>query len=365
MASVLDRRGLAVHALGPPRRARGVEHLGADHRVVDVGALLVGDDGVVHLEAGQIAARVDLDQARPARLGGDGDLVAELARADERLGLAVLDDVRGLLAGQVPVDRREAQPGALGGIEDLDEFGPVRAHQRDGVTGLQATGPQGPGQAVDLRVEVGVGAVPVGRDEREAVRDPGRPPRVQHALGRRGTLVLGDRQSPPSRPDLEGRKRAQLPAVAERLPGHGHGHAAVDLVGRAADDVGHHAHPLLKVYQGDAVGLTTREDGAGESGRCSTTAACTVALPLASRHSSAAGDRAPLRTRGRRPRVEDPPVAGRAPLDEEPALPGGLPERPALGADRRFEAGRRPPAAPRRGFAPVTASPRSRGRRST
>ena len=61
----------------------------------------------------------------------------------ERLGLAVLDDVGGLVAGQVPVDRGEAEARPAGGVEHLDELGPVGAHERDGVAGAEARGGAG------------------------------------------------------------------------------------------------------------------------------------------------------------------------------------------------------------------------------
>ncbi len=186
-----DRR-VAVHAFGPSRGARRVEHLGADHRVVDVRAVLGGDHRVVHLETRHVARGVDLHQAGVARLGGHRDLVTQIARADERLGLAVLDDVGRLGPGEVPVDGGEPKPDALGGVEDLEELGPVGAHQGDGVAGLQTPGPQCPRQPVDVGVQVLVGPVAVGRHEREAVRDALGPPGVEHALGRRGELVLGD-----------------------------------------------------------------------------------------------------------------------------------------------------------------------------
>ena len=58
---------------------------------------------------------------------------------------------------------------------------------------------------------------------------------------------------------VAGLEERQLPAVAQRLPRHGDGHPAVDLVGRAADDVGHHADPLLQVDQGHTVRLAPGE----------------------------------------------------------------------------------------------------------
>ena len=213
MASALDGRRGTVHALGPACRARGVEHLGADHGVLDVGAVLRGDDGVVHLESLQEATGVDLDQARSSRFGRHRHRVAQLACAHEGLGLAVRHDVGSLGPGQVPVDGGEAQADALGGVEHLEVLGLVRAHEGDGVAGLEAAGAQRPGQPVDFDVQVLIGTVAVRRDECEAVGDPLRPPGVQHPLCGGGALVLGHghrvalsagRKSGSCRPSLRG-----------------------------------------------------------------------------------------------------------------------------------------------------------------
>ena len=210
--------------------------------------------------------------------------------------------------------------------------------------GLQPAGPQGAGQPVDLGVEVGVGAVPVRGDQRQAVGDPGRPPGVQHALGRRGALVLGDAHGA-----LRSAGRAeqrQLPAVAQRLPGDRHGHAAVDVGRRAADDVGHHAHPLLQVDQGDAVGLPAGERRPGRLGPVLDDGGVHRGPP-AGLAPLAAGARRGAAVRAERPRVEDAPVAGRAPLHEQAALAGGLPERPALVAHRAARSAARVPRSAR------------------
>ena len=197
-------RRVAVHALGPARRARGVEHLRAEHRVVDVRPVLGGHHRVVHLEPWHVATGVDPHQTGASRLGGHRGPVTEVTRAHERLGFAVLDDVGRLGAGEVPVDRGEAQTDALGGVEHLYELRPVGAHQGDGVAGLQAPGPQRPGQPVDVGVQVLVGAVTARGDEGEAVRDALGPPGEQHALGRGGELVLGDAHAASP---VSGRKR--------------------------------------------------------------------------------------------------------------------------------------------------------------
>ena len=97
----------------------------------------------------------------PPRLGRLYHRVAQLTGADESLGLAVADDVRGLGPGQVPVDRRETQADALGGVEDLEELRLVGAHERQAVAGLEPARPERPRHAVDVCVEVGVRAIPV------------------------------------------------------------------------------------------------------------------------------------------------------------------------------------------------------------
>ena len=96
---------------------------------------------------------------RPAAAGRPDDLVAQLGRPDEGLGLAVVDDVGRLLAGEVPVDRRQPQAGPLGRVEHLDELGPVGAHEGDAVARSEAPGPQRPDQAVAVGVELAEGAV--------------------------------------------------------------------------------------------------------------------------------------------------------------------------------------------------------------
>src|SRR3712207_7220884 len=58
-----------------------------------------------------------------------------LFRSDERFRLAIIDDVAGLVTGEVPVDRCHAHARALDGGDHLREFGPVGAHQRDAVAG--------------------------------------------------------------------------------------------------------------------------------------------------------------------------------------------------------------------------------------
>ena len=145
-----DRR--SVDALRPTGRARRVEHLAAGRRVVDVVAGLGVDGGVVGVEtvlmvrsagaAGSAHGRLlagapDADgeshgALRCQRSGFLGD-VQQRRVGDEGLGLAVVDDVARFLTGEVPVDRRQPEPGAQASGPRLDERGPVRAHQGHGV----------------------------------------------------------------------------------------------------------------------------------------------------------------------------------------------------------------------------------------
>ena len=158
----------------------------------------------------------------------------------------------------------------------------------------------------------------------------------------------------------------------------------VDVLGRAADDVGHHAHALIEVDQRHHVGLAIGERGCRwrpDSARSSWRTPWPARWPA--RHSSAdpVAPQWGQKERG----VEDALVAGGAPLHQQRAFPGGLPERCAVGADRRLHAGPLrigvgrprpdPPAGPPAGPQParprrspssaIRASPRSPARRWT
>ena len=91
---------------------------------------------------------------------------AQVRRDDERLGFAVLHDVAGLVAGQVPVDRGEPEARPVGRVEHLDELGPVGAHEGHGVTGAKPAGAEGPGQPVHVGVELAEGPVTGRADQR-------------------------------------------------------------------------------------------------------------------------------------------------------------------------------------------------------
>ena len=113
---------------------------------------------------------------REVELLDRGDAGLRVARVHEdRLRLAVLDDVRDLGAGQVEVDGREVEAGLRRGEEELDGRHAVGQHLRDRVAGLEPERPE----AVDQPVRAGeqlagrvLGAV--GLDHREVRRVLGR-----------------------------------------------------------------------------------------------------------------------------------------------------------------------------------------------
>ena len=127
-----------VHALGPARRARRVEHRPAELRVVDVGPVLGGHGLVVGLEPVDGAADRQAHRGLRGTLGGGRRHLGEAGVGHEHPGLAVADDVGGLVGREVPVDRRHPQSGPLGRGDDLGELGAVRHHQRHGVAGHDA-----------------------------------------------------------------------------------------------------------------------------------------------------------------------------------------------------------------------------------
>ncbi len=98
-------------------------------------------------------------------LGGQGGGIAGLG--DQRLGLAVVDDVGDLVLGQVPIDRGDAEAGAQGGAEHLHELGAIGAHQGDRVASLEAMLAQQAHHAVG----VGVDLVEISRAEGIVDRD--------------------------------------------------------------------------------------------------------------------------------------------------------------------------------------------------
>ena len=168
--------GGTIDALRATGRARRVEHRPSEDGVVDVVARFRCDDGFVVVEAidgpgdGQADLGVGRQRRRLRRVGGEAGV------GDEGLGLAVVHDVGGLLAGEVPVDGGHAYPHAQARSGDLGELRPVGAHEGDGVAGAEALRPQRAHEAVGVGVELAEGPVAVGRRDGHAI---GRVPRVK------------------------------------------------------------------------------------------------------------------------------------------------------------------------------------------
>ena len=159
------RARLAIDALRASGRARGVEHCLAQLGVVDVVPLLRRQRLLVRVEAVDGSADGQQDPRARCQRGRLLGAVGEADVGDERLGLAVPDDVAGFLPGEVPVDRCEAEPGAEDGADHLGELGPVGADESHGVARVETSRAKGAHQLVGARVELGVGeASGVGHD---------------------------------------------------------------------------------------------------------------------------------------------------------------------------------------------------------
>ena len=123
---------LVLDAFGPSRRARRIEHprafelfrerLGriavARHlvRVVAVDRMVADDEP--HLGVRHLVEQLNRDR---------GERVAD----DEYLRVAIVDDVRGLVTVEVPVDARVEEPGPLRGPTHLEELRAVLHQHRD------------------------------------------------------------------------------------------------------------------------------------------------------------------------------------------------------------------------------------------
>ena len=89
----------------------------------------------------------------------------------EGAGVAVLDDVGHLLGGEVGVDRRVVEAGALGRPADLEEAGLVLDQEGDVVTEAEAGVLPHPGQPAGALLQLGVGddLARAGHDDRRVV----------------------------------------------------------------------------------------------------------------------------------------------------------------------------------------------------
>ena len=98
---------LAAHALRPSGRAGRVQHRRARLRIVDVVTRLRRDRIVVRHETVDVAPDRETDHIGSDPRADLGERVREADVADQRRGLAVVDDVRDLVGGEVPVDGRQ------------------------------------------------------------------------------------------------------------------------------------------------------------------------------------------------------------------------------------------------------------------
>ena len=116
---------LVAHALGPAGRARRVEHPRALELLLE---RLGRDSGRASSSYGVVAVdRSPPTMRRSFTLGilsrsSVGD-VAERVGDHEHLRVAVVEDVRGLVGVEVPVDARVVEAGALRGPAHLEELG--------------------------------------------------------------------------------------------------------------------------------------------------------------------------------------------------------------------------------------------------
>ena len=151
-------------------------------------ASCVGEHVFVALEAVDVAADRDLRREARRELGRADRGLGEARVGDERGRFAVVDDVARFLAGEVPVDRREPQPGPLRGRARLDELRTVPAEQRQPVARGDAACSQRARELVGAGVDLGERAVAVRRSAprpdpgtarpRTTRACPGRPPRT-------------------------------------------------------------------------------------------------------------------------------------------------------------------------------------------
>ena len=132
--------------------------LRAGRRIGDVGAVELAQQ--LRRRARSPARRSPIETFRVSAgaLAASARRIARLG--EQRLRLAVVDDVLDLVGGEVPVDRRQPVAAAQAARQHLDELGAVAAEQRDRVAFLQAALAQQPHDLVGRLVDLAEGPRP-------------------------------------------------------------------------------------------------------------------------------------------------------------------------------------------------------------
>ena len=167
-AGHLAREATMDHALGPRRRARGVEDerrrssaLEPLHVVTVIAAC--GEQGLVLGPGHQGPAAGSL---RPGRLDGG----EQRRRGDDDARPRVGEHVAQLLRLQVPVDGQERRLQLRRGGRDVEELEAVRQHHRHRAVLARAEAAEGVRQTVGAIIELRVGAHAIPQHERRLVR---------------------------------------------------------------------------------------------------------------------------------------------------------------------------------------------------
>ena len=133
------RGALTINTFRPTRSPRGIKHLATNLRVVDITFVFRGQGSVISIKPCQFTSHsqrhlqlvtVIIDRIY-GRLGAP-------IITDKSLGFTVANDIRSIIASEVPVDRRDPVTGAHARIINLEEFRAVNQQHGHTVVRLQA-----------------------------------------------------------------------------------------------------------------------------------------------------------------------------------------------------------------------------------
>ena len=147
-------RAAPVNALRMTGRARRIEHLAADDRIVDILAGLARDQRVVRGKTLDWSAHGELYAQTGRRGSGLRRRGSKPYIRDKSLGLAIVHDISDFRRREMPVDGSHPESGPLTGHDGFDEFGTVDAEQRHTIAGLKARASQHPDQPVGLCIQL-------------------------------------------------------------------------------------------------------------------------------------------------------------------------------------------------------------------